>query len=64
MSAVEVISEIKKLPRGQRQKVYRFVGEQLRREEDRRDNEAAKHALEKKGKNIPWSEARKGLGWA
>ena len=64
MSAVEVISEIKKLPQVQRRKVYQFVDEQLRREEDRRDNEAANRALEENGKNIPWTEARKRLGWA
>ncbi|MGD0814180.1 MAG: hypothetical protein ABSA83_11290 [Verrucomicrobiota bacterium] len=63
MSAVEVISEIKKLPQGQRRKVYRFVDEQLRREEDRRENEAANRALEEQGENIPWTEARKRLGW-
>jgi hypothetical protein len=63
MSASEVISEIKKLPRVQRRKVCRFVGEQLRCEEDRRDNELANHALEEKGENIPWTEARKRLGW-
>jgi hypothetical protein len=64
MSAVEVISEIKKLPQVQRRKVYRFVDEQLRREEDRRDNEAANRALKEHGENIPWPEARKRLGWA
>ncbi len=64
MSAVEVISEIKKLPQGQRRKVYQFVGEQLRREEDRRDNESANRALAEKGENIPWTEARKRLGWS
>jgi hypothetical protein len=63
MSAVEVISEIKKLPQLQRRKVYQFVDEQLRREEERRDNEAANRALEEKGENIPWTEARKRLGW-
>jgi hypothetical protein len=63
VSAVEVISEIKKLPQVQRRKVYQFVDEQLRREEDRRDNEAANRALEEKGGNIPWTEARKRLGW-
>jgi hypothetical protein len=63
MSAVEVISEIKKLPKVQRQKVYQFVDEQLRREEDRRDNEAADRALKEKGENISWPEARKRLGW-
>jgi hypothetical protein len=40
------------------------VGEQLRREEDRRDNEAANQALEEKGENILWTQARKRLGWA
>jgi hypothetical protein len=64
VSAIEVISEIKKLPRVQQRKVYQFVNEQLRREEDRRDNEAADRALEEKGENIPWTEARKRLGWA
>jgi hypothetical protein len=64
MSAVEVISEIKKLPQVQRRKVYRFVDEQLRREEDRRDNEAANRALKEQGENIPWLEARKRLDWA
>ena len=63
MSAVEVISEIKKLPQVQRRKVYQFVDKQLRDEEGRRDNEAADHALKEPGENIPWSEARKRLGW-
>jgi mRNA interferase RelE/StbE len=54
MSAVEVISEIKKMPKVQRRKVYQFVDEQLRREEDRLDNEAAERALTERGKNIPW----------
>jgi len=64
VSAIEVITEIKKLPQTQRRKVFRFVDEQLRREEDRRDNEAANRALKEPGKNIPWGEARKRLGWA
>ena len=63
MSAVEVISEIKRLPQVQRRKVYQFVDEQLRREEDRRDNEAANRALKEQGQNIPWPQARKRLGW-
>jgi hypothetical protein len=63
VSAVEVISEIKKLPQVQRRKVYQFVDEQLRREEDRRDNESANRALEEKGESIPWTQARKRLGW-
>jgi hypothetical protein len=64
MSAVEVISEIKKLPQVQRRKVYQFVDKQLHCEEDRRDNEAANRALKEQGENVPWSEARKRLGWA
>jgi hypothetical protein len=64
MSASEVISEIKKLPPVQQRKVYQFVDEQLRREEDRRDNQAANRALEEPGENVSWSEARKRLGWA
>ena len=64
MSAVEIISEIKKLPRAQRRKVYLFVDEQQRKEEDRRDNAAADRALAEPGANIPWSEARKRMGWA
>jgi hypothetical protein len=63
MSAVEVILEIKKMPQGQRRKVYQFVDEQLRRQEDRRDNEAANRALKEQGENILWPEARKRLGW-
>jgi hypothetical protein len=63
MSAAEVISEIKKLPPVQRCKVYQFVDEQLRREEDRRDNDAANRALVEPGDNIPWPKARKSLGW-
>jgi hypothetical protein len=62
MSAVEVITEIKKLPQVQRRKVYRFVDEELRREEDRRDNDAANRALKEQGESIPWPEARKRLG--
>ncbi len=64
MSATEVISEIKKLPQTQRRKVLRFVDEVVRREEDRRDNAAAEHALAEPGENIPWSESKKRLGWA
>jgi len=64
MSAIEVNAQTKKLPQVQRRKVYQFVGEELRREEDRRDNEAANHALEERGENIPWTEARKRLGWS
>jgi len=64
MSAVEVISEIKKLPQIQRRRVFQFVDEQLRHEEDRRDNEAANRALKERGENIPWPQARKRLGWA
>jgi mRNA-degrading endonuclease RelE of RelBE toxin-antitoxin system len=64
MSAVEIISEIKKLPQAQQKKVLRFVDENLRRAEDLADNAAAERALAEPGKNIPWSEARKKLGWA
>lgn len=64
MSAVEVILEIKKLPQAQQRKVFRFVDEKLRRAEDLVDNAAAERALAEPGKNIPWSEARKKLGWA
>ena len=64
MSAIEVISEIKKLPEAQQRKVFRFVDEKLRRAEDLVDNAAAERALAEPGKNIPWSEARKKLGWA
>ena len=63
MSAVEIISEIKRLPQPQRRKVFRFVDEQLRQEEDRRDNAAADRALAEPGENLPWAEARKRLGW-
>lgn len=45
MSALEVISEIKKLPQVQRRKVYQFVSEQMRRAENRQDNKAANRAL-------------------
>ena len=64
MSALEIISEIKTLPPPQRRKVFRFVDEQMRQEEDRRDNAAADRALAEPGENIPWAEARKRLGWA
>jgi len=64
MSAVEIISEIKKLPQAQRRKVFRFVDAQLQKEEDRRDNAAADRALAEPGPNIPWAEARKRMGWA
>ncbi len=64
MSAIEVIDEIKKLPRVQQRKVFRFVDENLRRAEELADNAAAERALAEPGKNIPWSEARKKLGWA
>ena len=64
MSAVEIISEIKKLPQTQQRRVFRFVDENLRRAEDLVDNAAADHALAEPGKNIPWTEARKKLGWA
>jgi len=64
MSASEIIVEIKKLPEQQRKKVLRFVDEELRRTEDVIDNAAADRALAEPGGNIPWSEARKRLGWA
>jgi hypothetical protein len=64
MSAVEIISEIKKLPQAQQRKVFRFVDENLRRAEDLVDNAAAERALAEPGENIPWNEARKKLGWA
>jgi hypothetical protein len=64
MSATEIISEIKKLPQTQQKKVFRFVDENLRRAEDLADNAAAERALVEPGENIPWSEARKKLGWA
>ena len=64
MSATEIISEIKKLPQPQQKKVFQFVDEKLRRAEDRIDNAAAERALAEPGENIPWSEARKKLGWA
>jgi hypothetical protein len=57
MSAVELILEIEKLPQGQRRKVFAYVGKQLRREEDRRDNEASNRALEE-----PWRECSMGRG--
>jgi len=64
MSATEIISEIKRLPQTQRRKIYRFVNEQMRQEEDRRDNVAADRALAEPGTNIPWPAAKKRLGWA
>ena len=64
MSATEIISEIKKLPQTQQKQVFRFVDEKLRHAEDRVDNAAAERALAEPGENIPWSEARKKLGWA
>lgn len=64
MSATEIISEIKRLPKTQKEKVFRFVDEELRRAEDLIDNRAAERALAEPGANIPWSAARKKLGWA
>ena len=64
MSAIEVISEIKKLPQAQQRKVSRFVFKNLRRAEYLVDNAAAERALAEPGRNIPWSQARKKLGWA
>jgi hypothetical protein len=58
-SAAEVISEIKKLPKVQQRRIFRFVNEELRAEEDRHDNELAEAALKEKGANILWSQARK-----
>ncbi len=64
MSATEIISEIKRLTPPQRKKVLRFVDEELRAAEDLADHTAADRALAEPGANIPWSEARKKLGWA
>ena len=64
MSATEIISEIKRLPPPQRKKVFRFVDEELRQGENLADHAAAERALAEPGANIPWSEARKKLGWA
>jgi hypothetical protein len=63
MSATEIISEIKKLPARQREKIFRFVDAELRQAEDVADNAAADRALAEPGENIPWSTARKKLGW-
>lgn len=64
MSATKIISEIKKLPQTQQKKVFQFVDEKLRHAEDLADNTAAERALAEPGENIPWSDARKKLGWA
>jgi hypothetical protein len=64
MSAIEIISEIRKLPAAQRKRVFRFVDEERRQVEDLMDNAAAARALTESGANIPWSEARKKIGWA
>jgi hypothetical protein len=58
MSAVEIIGAIKKMPQVQRRKVYQFVDEQLRHEEDRRDNEAANRALKEPGQNTVASSSQ------
>ena len=64
MSATEVISEIKKLPPPQRRRVFQYVDAELRHAEDAADNTAAERALAEPGENIPWSAAKKTLGWA
>ena len=64
MSAVEIISEIKKLQQAQQKEIFCFVDENLGRAEDLVDNAAAERAPAEPGKNIPRSEARKRLGWA
>jgi len=64
MSATKIISQIKKLPAPQREKVFRLVDQELRRAENLADNAAAERALAEPGENIPRSEARKNLGWA
>jgi len=61
VSAIEIISEIKKLPSVQRKKVFRFVETNLRAEQDRIDNEIADRAL-KKGEFVSWEKAKKELG--
>lgn len=63
MSATEIILEIKKLPAVQRKKVFRFVDAELRHAEDIANNDAADRALAESGENIPWTDARKSLGW-
>jgi hypothetical protein len=63
MSAMEIISEIKKLSATQRKRVLRFVDEELRHAEDVADNAAADRALAEPGDNIPWSTVREKLGW-
>lgn len=61
MSAVEIISEIKNLPTPQRKKVFRFVEDILKAEQDRIDNEIADRAF-KKGEFVSWEKAKKELG--
>lgn len=64
MNGVQVLSEIKKLPKVQRRKVSQFMQYRLWREDDPRDNDAANRALMEAGENVPWAESRKRLGWA
>ena len=60
MSATNVIAEIKRLPKREQARVFRFVVGELQTEEDRLDNAAADLAL-KRGDFIPWTEAKKSL---
>lgn len=60
MSATTVIADIKRLPKREQARVFRFVARTLQSEEDRLDNEAADLAM-KRGDFIPWTEAKKSL---
>ena len=60
MSASNVIAEIKRLPKREQARVFRFVARELQTEEDRLDNAAADLAL-KRGDFISWTEAKANL---
>ena len=64
MSAAEIISQIKKLPPRQRNRVFAAMEKITQQEADRIDNEIADRALAEGGASIPFEEFKRRIGVA
>ena len=62
MSAAEIISQIKKLPPRQRNRVFAAVEKLSQTEADRVENEIADRALAEGGPSIPFEDFKRRIG--